>query len=196
MQWETYEADSGRGTGQERAFCLCLRSPEDLLIPGQTSRVLTELRQAGLSQALGVYFYRFTADGIPFLKIGECSRTEGISLRIARGWHYTTTCSDTYRGSRKKDAPERGSAFLSAVETISTENPAYFVFYQLRATHSFPKVDEMHAFKLHQRYFKRGTVNPDRMNTHRTLGSQLVFHRRAFREVLSKKLPSGTPYED
>lgn len=195
MQWETYEADSGRGTGLERVFCICLRSPSDLLTAAPSNRVLTELSQAGVDQALGVYFYRFSAQCTQFMKIGECSRNEGINMRIARGWHYSTTCSDTYRGSRKKDAPERGSAFLSAVETISQENPAYFVFYQLRATHSFPKVDEMHAFKLHQRYFKRGTVNPDRMNTHRTLGSQLVFHRQAFREVLLKKLPSGIDYE-
>lgn len=195
MQWETYEADSGRGTGLERVFCICLRSPSDLLTPAPSNRVLAALRQARLDRALGVYFYRFSAKDTPFLKIGECSRNEGIGTRIARGWHYSTTCSDTYRGSRRKDAPERGSAFLSAVETISQENPAYFVFYQLRPTYSFPKVDEMHAYKLHQRYFKRGTVNPDRINTHRTLGSQLVFHRRAFREVLLKELPSGNSYE-
>lgn len=195
MQCETYQADSGRGTGLEQVFCIRLRAPSDLLTPAPSSRVLNELRRARLDGALGVYFYRFSSEGKPFLKIGECSRNEGIGMRIMRGWHYSTTCSDTYRGSRRKDAPERGSAFLSAVETISEENPAYFVFYQLRPTHSFPKVDEIHAHKLHLRYFKQGTVNPDRINTHRTLGSQLVFHRRAFREVLRKELPSGTAYE-
>lgn len=196
MQCEIYEADSGRGSGQERVFCLCLRSPSDLLTPAPSSRVLDELQRAGLNGAQGVYFYRFAAAATPFMKIGECSRAKGVSTRIARGWHQSTTCSDTYRGSRKKDQPERGSAFLSAVQTISPENPAYFVFYQLRATHSFPKIDELHAYKLHLNQFKRGTVNPDRMNTHETLGSELIFHRNAFHEVLSKKLPSGTAYEE
>lgn len=71
MLCEPYKADSGRGTGLERVFCVRLSTPSDLLMPGPSNRVLFELHQAGIDKALGVYSYRFTSAGSPFLKIGE-----------------------------------------------------------------------------------------------------------------------------
>jgi len=194
LQSEIYTADSGRGQGTEKVVVILLSRPEDLLAT-QKNLVLRGLDEAGVSNSVGLYFYRFADSQLPFMKIGECGRSEGVALRFKRGWHYSTTCADTYRGARKKDGAENPSQFLTTVKTISEETPAYFVFYEMRATHSFPKIDEMHAYRNHINHFGRGTTNVERINTHETLGVELIFHKRAFSEVLEKKLPSGLAYE-
>lgn len=153
------------------------------------------LDEAGVSGSVGLYFYRFSDSQLPFIKIGECSRSEGVALRFKRGWHYSTTCADTYRRPRNDDGRESSSRFLEAVEAISEDTPAYFVFYEMRATHSFPKIDEMHAYRNHIRHFGRGTTNDERINAHERLGIELIFHKNAFSEVLEKTLPSGLAYE-
>ena len=194
MQSEEYQATSGRGLESEKVVVVRLVQPTDLLCD-DANPVLTALQQAGVSNSVGLYFYRFANSQHPFMKIGECSRSEGVELRFKRGWHYSTTCADTYRGKRQAGGLETPSEFLNAVRTISTKNPAYFVFYEMRATHAFPKIDEMHAHRFHMEHFGCGTINCERMNTHQTLGTELIFHKRAFSEVLKKQLPSGVAYE-
>ena len=194
MLVETYKPDSGRGSGGEKVVVIRLTQPNDLLAT-EDNFVIKCLVDAGVNASVGLYFYRFENSQLPFMKIGECGRTEGIEFRFRRGWHFSTTCSDTYRGKRKRDEAEKPSLFLETIKTISVEKPAYFVFYEMRATHSFPKIDEMLAHRSHKTHFKRGTINRERVNTHETLGVELTFHNNAFNEVLNKQLPSGLAYE-
>lgn len=195
MMVRAYQAASGRGNGKERVVCVLLTSPEDILAaPG--NHVLGCLKAAGLSRAIGLYFYRFKNGPGPFIKIGECTRQEGIAVRFQRGWHGTAKYSDSYLGKTGKDGLLADSEFLREVRRISADNPAYFVFYEHATLHSHPKIDEVFSYRFHKRFFKRGTLSPERMNGNALLARRLVWHRTAFGEVARGRFPDGTPYPD
>ncbi len=187
-----YDAESGRGTGEEKIVCVLLTSPDDVLRE-KDNIVLKCLANAGVSSSLGIYFYRFKNTAKPFIKIGECTRKDGISVRFKRGWHGTETYSDTYLKKKKKGKYEK-SEFLLEIEKISSENPAYFVFYEQSTIGSHPKIDEVFAYRMHKRLFKCGTKSPERMNGNPLLARHLVWHKRAFSEVVRCVFPDGTKY--
>jgi len=193
LAWRNYEADSKRGSGNERVVCVLLTEPVDVL--SKTNNVvLAGLKTAGVSSAVGLYFYRFKNDTRPFIKIGECTRQDGIHVRFKRGWHGTAKYSDTYLMKRGKDKSYTDSEFALEIQKISPENPAYFVFYEHYKLCSHPKIDEMFAYRMHLRLFKQGTASPERMNGNPLLARRLVWHKKAFSEVVRCKFPDGTPY--
>ena len=187
-----YEADSGRGTGQEKVISCFLTSQEDIL-QEDNNFVLNALSAEGLSSSIGVYFYRFKNDRSPFVKIGECTRKDGLAVRFRRGWHGTRNYSDSYLG-RMKDGNEVDSVLLKQVRKISIENPAYFVFYQHKTSQSHPKIDEVYAYRMHKRFYKAGTLSPERMNGNPLLARNLIWHKKAFSEVFRCKFPDGGEY--
>jgi len=187
-----YVAESGRGTGEEIVVCVSLTSPNDVL-EAKDNHVLRCLNEAGVSSSLGIYFYRFKNTANPFIKIGECTRKDGISVRFKRGWHGTETYSDTYL-KKKKNGKYEKSEFLLEIEKISEENPAYFVFYEQSTIGSHPKIDEVFAYRMHKRLFKCGTKSPERMNSNPLLARRLVWHKPAFSEVVRGVFPDGTKY--
>lgn len=188
----TYKADCARGNGRERALCVLLTSPDDLLQQNDNP-VLDALAATGLARSNGVYFYRFATPATPFLKIGECMNPKGISQRFRRGWHGTPTYGDTYLG-KMNGGLHVESGFLAAVKRISDQNRAYFVFYEHLKIASFPKVDELFALRMHKRLFGRGTACKERVNTSGLLGRRLIWHKGAFPEVVRAVLPNGESY--
>jgi len=192
MAFQEYKAASGRGTGKERVVCVLLTSPDDVLsVPN--NYVLNCLKSAGVDTSIGVYFYRFKKELTPFIKIGECTSEGGISRRFKRGWHGRATYSDTYR-KKKKNGAYVDSEFLLQIQLISLENPAYFVFYEHATARSHPKIDEIHSYRMHKRFFGRGTVSPERMNGNPWLARRLVWHWKAFGEVARGCFPNGAAY--
>ena len=187
-----YKAGSGRGTGKEQIVCVLLTSPDDVL-QVKDNLVLKYLNKAGVSASLGIYFYRFKNNAKPFIKIGECTRKDGIAVRFKRGWHGAETYSDTYL-KKKNNGKYVKSQFLLEIEKISSENPAYFVFYEQSTIDSHPKIDEIFAYRMHKRLFKCGTKSPERMNSNPLLARRLVWHKRAFSEVVRCEFPDGTKY--
>jgi len=187
-----YNATSGRGSGREKVVCVLLTSPEDIL-KDQDNVVLQCLENSGVSSSLGIYFYRFKKDAKQFIKIGECTRKDGISVRFKRGWHGTETYGDTYL-MKKKNGTYVKSEFRREIEKISETNPAYFVFYEQSTTGSYPKIDEVFAFRMHKRLFKCGTTSPERMNNNPLLARSLVWHKKTFSEVVRGVFPDGTKY--
>lgn len=187
-----YDAKSGRGTGKEKVVCVLLTSPNDVL-EAKDNHVLNCLNKEGVSSSLGIYFYRFKKPTGSFIKIGECTRKDGISVRFKRGWHGTETYSDTYLRKRRNGSFEK-SEFLLEIEKISKNNPAYFVFYEQSTSGSYPKIDEVFAYRMHKRLFKCGTKSPERMNSNPLLARRLVWHKTAFSEVVKGQLPDGTKY--
>lgn len=194
MAYQEYQAASGRGTGKERVVCVLLTSPDDLIV-APDNHVLKCLKAAGVGASIGVYFYRFKNEAHRFIKIGECTRREGIAVRFQRGWHGTERYSDNYtrkrRGERYVD-----SEFALEIRRISQENPAYFVFYEHATLHSHPKIDEVFAYRMHKRLFKCDTASPERMNGNPLLARRLVWHKTAFSEVARCRFPDGTFYPD
>ncbi|MDE2036515.1 MAG: hypothetical protein KGL60_32370 [Pseudomonas sp.] len=172
---------------------MLLTEPADVLSKANNV-VLTALTAAGVSSAVGLYFYRFKSHVRPFIKIGECTRQDGIHVRFRRGWHGTARYSDTYLMKRGKDKAYIDSEFALQIQKISPENPAYFVFYEHSKLYSHPKIDEMFAYRMHQRLFKQGTASPERMNGNPLLARRLVWHKKAFSEVVRCKFPDGTFY--
>ena len=187
-----YHAESGRGTGEEKVVCILLTSPDDVLV-AKDNLILKCLNEAGVSSSLGIYFYRFKNTAKPFIKIGECTRKDGISVRFKRGWHGTETYSDTYL-KKKKNGKYEKSEFLLEIEKISSDNPAYFVFYEQSTIGSYPKIDEVFAYRMHKRLFKCGTKSPERMNSNPLLARRLVWHKHAFPEVVRCVFPDGSKY--
>ena len=59
---------------------------------------------------------------------------------------------------------------------------------------SHPKIDEVFAYRMHKRLFKTGTASPERMNSNPLLARRMVWHKRAFAEVVRCILPDGTAY--
>jgi len=108
---KTYDAESGRGTCQEKFVRVLLTSPNDIL-EAKDNLVLSCLSEAEVSSSLGIYFYRFKNTASPFIKIGECTRKDGISVRFKRGWHGTETYPDTYHKKRKMENTKKASSFL------------------------------------------------------------------------------------
>lgn len=189
---EEYVADSGRGTGRQKVVCILLTRPEDVLSK-EDNFVLSQLRSAGVATSIGLYFYRFKNTANPFIKIGECTRREGIEVRFQRGWHGTEKYSDTYL--RKKTTNGYiDSELLLEIRKISITNPAYFVFYEHHTVNSHPKIDEVYAYRMHKRLFRKGTASPERMNSNPLLARRLVWHKGAFSEVVRGQLPDGTVY--
>lgn len=189
---QKYVADSRRGTGLEKVVCILLTSPDDVLSK-DSNFILSQLNAAGVAKSIGLYFYRFKNTANPFIKIGECTRREGIEVRFRRGWHGTETYSDTYQRKKTKDAYV-DSELLIEIRKISADNPAYFVFYEHQTVNSHPKIDELYAYRMHKRLFKKGTASPERMNGNPLLARFLVWHKSAFAEVVRGKLPDGTAY--
>ncbi|MBK5396354.1 hypothetical protein JFU47_06420 [Pseudomonas sp. TH39(2020)] len=190
--FQEYVTDSGRGTGREKVVCILLTTPEEIL--SKTNNfVITQLSAADVSNSIGLYFYRFKNVTDHFIKIGECTRQDGIKVRFQRGWHRTERYSDTYLSKKKKNGYV-DSEFLNEIRKISPSNPAYFVFYEHQTTGSHPKIDEVYAYRMHKRLFKRGTASPERMNGNPLLARSLVWHKGAFSEVVRGQLPDGTAY--
>ena len=187
-----YNADSGRGSGQEKVISCLLTSPDDIL-SGANNSVLAALANEGLSSAIGTYFYRFKNDSSPFIKIGEVTRKEGIEIRFKRGWHGTPGYPDSYLGKKVNDSFKE-SVLLQEVRKISLENPAYFVFYQHITSQSHPKIDEVYAYRMHKRLYKSGTLSPERMNGNPLLARKLIWHKSSFAEVFRRKFPDGSSY--
>jgi hypothetical protein len=191
-QCKTYVADSGRGNGSQKVISFMLTSPEDIL--KVTNNVILEaLQKEGLSTAIGTYFYRFKNNDLPFIKIGECTRKEGISVRFKRGWHGTRGYSDSYLGKIKYNI-ETDSKFLLEINKISQENPGYFVFYEHSLSQSHPKIDEIYTYRTHKRLYKKDTLSPERMNGNAMLARKLIWHKSAFSEVFRCKFPDGNNY--
>ena len=178
-----YNADSGRGSGSEQVFCAILTSPDDILRK-KDNFVVNSLRESGVESSIGLYFYRFRNYVKPFIKIGECTRQDGVGVRFSRGWHGTERYSDTYLKSE----------LATQINLISSENPAYFVFYEHSTQHSHPKIDEVFAYRMHKRLFKCGTASPERMNGNPLLARSLVWHKKAFSEVVLCQFPDGSAY--
>ncbi len=195
MAFQNYRAASGRGTGKERVVCVLLTSPDDVL-GTPNNHVLNCLKSAAVHGSIGLYFYRFRNEVGPFIKIGECTRQGGISVRFQRGWHGTKKYADTYLQKKGKDGLYIASEFLLQVQRISSENPAYFVFYQHATLHSHPKIDEVFSYRMHKRFFKCGTASPERINGNPLLARRLVWHKTAFAEVVRGQFPDGTYYPD
>jgi len=187
-----YHADSGRGSGNERAICILLTQPDDVLAKNDNF-VLDQLSACGLDSAIGLYFYRFRNTINPFIKIGECTRKDGISVRFQRGWHGTEKYADTYLCKKTKSGYV-DSELLKQIRSISSLNPAYFIFYEHQTLNSHPKIDEMYAYRLHKRLFGRGTASPERMNSNPLLARSLIWHRSAFQEAVRGVLPDGSSY--
>lgn len=193
MAFQEYQAASGRGTGKERVVCVLLTSPDDVLaIPN--NHVLNCLKFAAVDGSIGLYFYRFKNEARPFIKIGECTRQDGISVRFQRGWHGTEKYSDTYLKRKGKDGLYIDSEFVRHIQRISLENPAYFIFYEHATLHSHPKIDEVFSYRMHKRFFKCGTSSPERINGNPLLARRLVWHKKAFSEVARCRFPDGTNY--
>jgi hypothetical protein len=189
---KTYSADSGRGSGNEKVVCVLLTTPEHVL-KKEDNFVLKCLRNAGVASSLGLYFYRFRNHANPFIKIGECTRQDGIAIRFQRGWHGTEKYSDTYL-KKASDGTYIDSELFQEINKISEENPAYFVFYEHCTLNSHPKIDEVFAYRMHKRLFKRGTASPERINGNPLLARRLVWHKKAFSEVVRAVFPDGTSY--
>lgn len=189
---KTYIADSGRGNGFQKVISFLLTSPEDIL-KITDNIILNGLHEENLSSAIGTYFYRFKNNASPFIKIGECTRKEGISVRFKRGWHGTRKYSDSYLG-KIKDNKETDSKFLVEVNKISSDNPAYFVFYEHALSQSHPKIDEIYSYRTHKRLYKKGTLSPERMNGNAMLARKLIWHKSAFSEVCRCEFPDGSYY--
>jgi hypothetical protein len=188
----TYSADAGRGTGQEKVISVLLTSPGDILAKEDGS-VVNALLESGMAKRIGLYFYRFANDKLPFMKIGECTRSDGVLVRFRRGWHGTETYTDSYRRRRRGDGFV-DSEFLVQIQRISPSNPAYFIFYEHRTLHCHPKIDELYAYAQHLRLYRTGTLSPEKMNGNTLLGRKLLWHRAAFSEVARKRFPDGTAY--
>lgn len=189
---KTYQADSGRGTGKEKVFCALVTSPNEIL-EKKNNLILDALAQSKLSTAIGLYFYRFSQPNSRFIKIGECTRTDGISIRFKRGWHGTEKYADTYL-KRKNGAEYIDSKFFLEISKASQENPIYFIFYEHCTLNSHPKIDEIYAFQKHQRLFKGDTLSPERINGNGLLARNLVWHKKAFYEVARGVFPDGSCY--
>lgn len=188
-----YKADSGRGSGKEKIVCVLLKGPADIL-DKQDNLVLRCLQEAGIASSVGLYFYRFKNSANPFIKIGECTRQEGIAVRFQRGWHGTEKYSDTYLKKKSKDKSYVDSELLIEINKISEDNPAYFVFYEHCTLSSHPKIDELFAYRMHKRLFKRGTASPERMNGNPLLARRIVWHKKSFSEVVRGQFPDGSKY--
>ena len=162
--------------GTKKVFIASITSPEIILCKNNNA-LISSLIDAGLGNAIGLYFYRFKfIDNYnSFSKIGEVTSMNGISNRLKRGWHGTVAYSDTYLNRKLHDD----------VLEITPSNPMFFVFYEFDLFTSFPKIDEIYAFKKHDNHFKCCTRNAERINANYQLGKDLIFHEPAFNEVLT-----------
>lgn len=180
-----YRPHNHRANNNQKIFVYLITSYQEV-IDKTNNPILEALEQHRLSQAIGLYFYRFKnlSNYNAFSKIGEVSRIEGIQERFKRGWHGTDTYGDTYLTKN----------IHNDVKLISENNPMYFVFYQFDLLNSYPKIDELIAFKKHLDHFHVGTRNNERPNGNYQLGQNLAWHSLAFEEVLNLKFPDGTSY--
>lgn len=193
LAFQTYTASSGRGSGSEKVVAVLLTDPNEIFSKSENV-VLNALRESGVASSIGLYFYRFKNTSNPFIKIGECTRQEGICVRFQRGWHGTEKYSDTYLMKKEKGGSYVESELSTQIKRISHDNPAYFIFYEHSTLQSHPKIDEVFAYRMHKRLFQRGTASPERMNGNPLLARRLVWHKTAFSEVVRCQFPDGTPY--
>ncbi|SDZ71403.1 hypothetical protein SAMN05518854_117134 [Variovorax sp. YR266] len=182
----------------ERTQCKVLvskiSSPAQVLAGGDGS-IHAALTVEGLGGSVGLYFYRFAnlEKRKAFSKIGEVSRADGIIVRKHRGWLSPKTYGDSYLREGKAGALK---GIHSDVLDATESDPMFFVFYEFDPSNSFPKLDELQAFSRHRCHFGRSTRNQEATNRFESLGRNLVWHPRAFDEVLAMKLPSGKSYQD
>jgi hypothetical protein len=175
-----------------RVLVVRITSPLQVLGCGPGS-IHEALRTEGLDTSVGLYFYRFQNLPTPqaFSKIGEVSREEGVIVRKQRGWLAPSTYGDSYLKSSRSGIRK---VIHSDVLNVTEKNPMYFTFYEFDVEASFPKIDEILAFKKHLDYFGRSTRNKESVNTFSRLGRKLVWYEKSFSEVLNMSLPSGLTY--
>lgn len=199
---ETYTPSCGRPDihttndsyrGQCRVFCYCLTDIAQLTSK-KSGTVLDELLKNNFNDSVGVYFYRFANDELPFIKIGECT-SRPITERFRKGWYGKGTDSYVYRQTKKEKPTEeeKYKPMYRELTNISRESPAYFVFYEMVTEEATPKVDEYIALEHHFSKFDRSTYSPHSLPRYRT-GASLVWHDPAFDEVFKKQFPSGNSY--
>lgn len=179
---------------QYRVLVVRIVSPLQILEsgPGSIHQLLID---ENLDKTVGLYFYRFQDLSFPvaFSKIGEVSREDGVIVRKKRGWLSPNSYGDSYlklsnKGERK--------VIYDDVNTVCDENPMYFTYYEFDIEASFPKIDEIAAFRKHLEHFGRSTRNRETVNTFSRLGCKLVWYEESFNEVLNLRLPSGISYEE
>ena len=177
-----------------RVLVVRITCPSQILGCGPRS-IHDALTVEGLDSSIGIYFYRFQNLPTPpaFSKIGEVSREGGIIVRKRRGWLAPETYGDSYLKLLKKGIRK---AIHIDVLNIHEQNPMYFIFYEFDIEASFPKIDEISAFKMHLDYFGCSTRNKETVNTFSRLGRKLVWYEKSFDEVLNMTLPSGLSYSD
>ena len=175
-----------------RVLVVRITSPSQVLDCGPRS-IHDALRAEGLDTSVGLYFYRFQNLPTPpaFSKIGEVSREGGVIVRKHRGWLAPNTYGDSYL-KFSRDGVRK--VIHSDVLDVNEQNPMYFIFYEFDVEASFPKIDEISAFKRHLDHFGRSTRNKESVNTFSRLGSKLVWYEKSFNEVLNMSLPSGLSY--
>lgn len=181
----TYKPDCLRTEKDYKVFVYLITDPNEVLGKDENS-IIGALGNHKLKHSIGVYFYRFKnlEDGCGFSKIGEVSGVSGIVNRFERGWHGTDKYGDSYL--KKK--------LYEDVCQISPDNPMYFIFYEFDLLNSFPKIDETYAFYEHRKKLKCSTTNKERINSNYQLGLNLIWHKKAFHEVLDLKFPDGKHY--
>lgn len=177
-----------------RVLVTRITCPSQILSCGPRS-IHHALTTEGLAASVGIYFYRFQNLPTPpaFSKIGEVSREGGVIIRKHRGWLAPDTYGDSYLKPSKKGVKK---AIHSDVLNVHEKNPMYFIFYEFDVEASFPKIDEISAFKKHVNYFGRSTRNKEAVNTFARLGRKLAWYEKAFDEVLNMSLPSGLSYSE
>lgn len=182
---EKYETEKHGETLSTSVMVAEITSPSHVL-DNRNNPILSALSHYGLSDKIGIYFYRHKAiqANSGFIKIGEVSRTKGVQERFKRGWHGTEKYSDTYLGKK----------IHHDISTASSENPVFFIFYEQVAEFCFPKIDELSAFASHHDEYGVSTRNSERMNKNHALGRKLIWREPTFSEVRDLKFPSGTPY--
>lgn len=181
----SYTADCLRSKKKHKVLVYLITNPQEIL-KRDNNCILNVLDNNNLGSSVGLYFYRFKhlKNDCGFSKIGEVSSENGIENRFKRGWHGTSLYGDTYLNKE----------LHNDISQISFENPMYFIFYEYDLLDSFPKIDELHAFSEHKKIFGRLTNNRERINSNFKIGSNLVWHKQIFDEVLNLKLPDGKPY--
>ncbi|MCF5775524.1 hypothetical protein GIV40_00280 [Pseudomonas poae] len=179
---------------QYRVLVVRIVSPSQILEsgPGSIHQLLID---EGLDKTVGLYFYRFQNLSYPaaFSKIGEVSREDGVIVRKKRGWLSPDSYGDSYL---KRSSKGERKIIYDDVNSVRDENPMYFTFYEFDIEASFPKIDEIAAFRKHLEHFGCSTRNREAVNTFSRLGSKLVWYEESFNEVLNLRLPSGISYEE
>lgn len=191
-KYESRECKSNGGVTYH-VFCYLLTDPDELSCAKEAKgdEVRNALAAEKLGSAGGVYFYRFANDNKRFLKIGSTQRKGGIDNRFQRGWSESESNTDSYVWSVEGEGKVK-SEFWKHAQSISIDNPAYFVFYALPKDWSIPASDEFLAMSKHRDKYGESPVNVEPEKE--VWGSRIVFCPNAFQEVFDKCFPKNHPY--